>query len=409
MISIRYILCWLVFCSCTLGCHAQSLSGVWKGYITIEGLVDSFLYEVYIDDDGKNINGNSYCYSTDTSSQARFILFGSKIGDHWILQEYKQTEPDPKDNKWCHKYMRLNYEVVDGQAMLTGKWTATNCNPGQVVLKKQYLYEQIASTQNEAFKIEGVWRGALGQSDRNYDFDLEVTLKEGGVGTAKIKSRGVGGDAEMELKWYLNEDGEVEIEETTLTDQSITSWRWCIKNYLLKLKKENMDTYSLKGKWDGYINGYNKKTGPCAPGVMELFKTMDAQPEPESIRAPLVDSSLSMVERKVEIQRVIEVKSTKVRLRAWDNGTVDGDIVTIFLNGDEILFRHRVNKSRYAMPITLLEKDNFMILYADDIGSISPNTVAVSIDDGIKEHQILLSADLDTNGAVLIRKVELEE
>lgn len=47
-----------------------------------------------------------------------------------------------------------------------------------------------------------------------------------------------------------------------------------------------------------------------------------------------------------------------------------------------------------------------MVLHADDLGDISPNTVAVSIDDGQREQVIIVSSNLAESGALMIRKIE---
>jgi hypothetical protein len=46
------------------------------------------------------------------------------------------------------------------------------------------------------------------------------------------------------------------------------------------------------------------------------------------------------------------------------------------------------------------------MVQADDLGTIKPNTVAVSIHDGQTEQTLVISSDLEENGAVLIRKIE---
>lgn len=61
-----------------------------------------------------------------------------------------------------------------------------------------------------------------------------------------------------------------------------------------------------------------------------------------------------------------------------------------------------------AIPVTLQERHNFLILPAEDLGDISPNTVAVSVDDGIREQIIILSSNLRESGAVLIREVRVD-
>jgi len=60
------------------------------------------------------------------------------------------------------------------------------------------------------------------------------------------------------------------------------------------------------------------------------------------------------------------------------------------------------------MNIKLEKKTNYLILHAEDLGDITPNTVAVSVDDGVKEQRIILSSNLRESGAVMIRQFQID-
>ena len=167
------------------------------------------------------------------------------------------------------------------------------------------------------------------------------------------------------------------------------------------------DRYVLEGDWLGYIEGFTQKTGPCATGKMLLERLI---PSPELTLArqnvlPYEESS----ERTVKVERVLEVQNPNLRLKVWDNGIVDGDVVTLFLNGEQLLKDYRVVKHKYGMNVKLKEDINFLILHAEDLGDITPNTVAVSVDDGVEEQVIILSSNLRESGAVMIKQFKLEE
>jgi hypothetical protein len=100
------------------------------------------------------------------------------------------------------------------------------------------------------------------------------------------------------------------------------------------------------------------------------------------------------------------VNSPELTISVWDNGTEDGDVITLFFNGHQLAKQHRISKNKSNYRVKLSGNENFLILQADDLGSIKPNTVAVSINDGQREQIIVMSADLEENGAVLIRKIQ---
>ncbi len=401
----------LFFCAFILSLNAQddSFTGDWKGYISIEGRADTFQYEFAIEQDKTSFSGLSFCYTLDSSAFARFNLTGVIIGDSLIFQEIQQYEP--LGDKWCHKYMVLTKSRIGNKENLSGYWRATNCAGGKVFLSRNLVQERPEDVQEEApFNMEGKWIGTLQQEDRNTLFRFEVDLTKNKKGVSYIIGGEKAGSARMELIWNWGlVNNSFKIVESKVIDKSNPDWPWCIKTADLKLRKDG-DKFILEGPWQGFIQGFTPETGPCASGSLYLEKVppsalRDLAPKSPAKAEPPQEKDLP---RKIKVQKIVEVHSKNLRLRAWDSGTVDGDIITIFLNGEQILFRHRVSKRKYAFPITLQEDHNFMVMYADDIGDITPNTVAVSIDDGIKEQIIVLSSDLEESGAVLLKKIEIK-
>lgn len=380
------------------------ISGQWQGYITLEGKTDTFWYELNVEQQKNTISGLSFCFTKDTSAFARFNLTGVLEKDSFIIQEIQQYQP--LDDKWCHKYMILKKQTKGNTEILSGLWKATNCPSGTVFLsrKVERPIEEVVRVTEVPFTMAGQWTGSLQQEDRSPRFRFEMNLSENNKGESFIVSEGEGGHARMELTWSWGlVNSSLRIQETRIVDKSHPDWPWCIKTTELQMRREG-DKYLLEGSWTGHIEGFDMESGPCASGSIYLEKPVLQQtiahksPPPEPEENP----------RKIKVQKLVEVHSKQLRLRAWDSGTVDGDVITIFLNGEQVLFRHRVSKRRYAFPITLKEDHNFMVMYADDIGDIMPNTVAVSIDDGVDEQLIVLSSDLEESGAVLLKKIEIK-
>jgi hypothetical protein len=113
--------------------------------------------------------------------------------------------------------------------------------------------------------------------------------------------------------------------------------------------------------------------------------------------------------REVEVERVLEVKNKTIRIRVWDNGTVDGDVCTLFLNGEMILKNYRVTRNKHVITVKLEKPVNYIILHAINLGSITPNTIAVSVDDGTGEQVVIVSSNLGTSGAIMIREFTVGE
>lgn len=104
--------------------------------------------------------------------------------------------------------------------------------------------------------------------------------------------------------------------------------------------------------------------------------------------------------RPVDVQGTVNVTSRDVTFNVWDSGTEDGDIISLYVNGSSVFSNFTLTKSKSSRSVTLDNRGyNYVLLYAHNEGSISPNTAALSIDDGTQEKTLTLSANLSENGA----------
>lgn len=399
---------------------AQSLAGEWSGEVVQTGKPGSFRYALSLTQTGQQVFGTANSSNADGSGAAKFEVGGKLDGQQLVLQEVRQLEPE--NARWCLKHMRLQLVEKQGVVTLEGDWEAQGCKPGTMKLvrsstvgSEQPDVSQPSNSQFSIFNAQSPARfsGHLSQSDRDYGFYFEMMLDADGTGTSHIVSDGEGGNATHRLRWTFDEVAQrLDFEETDILEESVPTWRWCMKSGSLFFQKEK-NRLSLAGDWQGYIEGTDPQTGSCAPGKLYVEQPILFQnetlakpnageavrPEPAEIKA-----YETKTKREVDVERVLEVRSKTVRIRVWDNGTVDGDVLSLFLNGELIIKNYRVTRQKYEAIVKLDKPTNFIILHALNLGSISPNTVAVSVDDGFGEQVVIISSNLDKSGAVMIRE-----
>lgn len=383
--------------------YGQSLSGEWEGYITQEGKADTFIYTVQLQQSGQGISGSSFSSTQDGQQYAHFSLTGYWDGQQLILQEVEQTAPESP--KWCVKYATLKQRSLGGRLELSGRWRADGCTPGDMLLRRMKAGQPTAQAPKSQPSLTGKWSGSLSQSDRDYGFYIEFDLVGQGEGQSYIVSEDNGGSAHIRLDYeYQAANGQLHFQESAVVQKEDPRWPWCIKSGTLRYREEE-SRLVLEGPWQGYIEGHDLDSGPCANGQLYLEKALLTAAN-EQTRQSVGQAYEQDNQRSIKVQRVVDVKGPNVKIKIWDNGVVDGDIATLFLNGQRVLHRHLVTKRRIAIPVTLEQEANFLVLHADDLGDISPNTVAVSIDDGQREQVIIVSSNLAESGALMIRKVE---
>ena len=82
------------------------------------------------------------------------------------------------------------------------------------------------------------------------------------------------------------------------------------------------------------------------------------------------------VERTKIFIKEIPLAGDSIELRFYDNGEVDGDSISLFLN-DKLVFEHiRLTADAYTIKLSVndLKQSNELVMVAENLGSIPPNT-----------------------------------
>lgn len=150
----------------------------------------------------------------------------------------------------------------------------------------------------------------------------------------------------------------------------------------------------------------------------ELEQKELAQKELEQKQAPVIKKepvilpppppAAEIASRIITNIRTVEVVHDSLVFSLFDNGVIDGDTVSILLNGKVIMPRvgllaRAVNKTIYLTPD--MGDSIHVIMYAENLGSIPPNTGLLVVRDGERNYEILFSGDLKRNAEIiLVRK-----
>lgn len=111
----------------------------------------------------------------------------------------------------------------------------------------------------------------------------------------------------------------------------------------------------------------------------------------------------TLEQRKNKEQSRIEVGVKTINLKVYDNAIMDGDTVSIIYNGKMLLTHQQLSEKAIELNIELDEKQtrHEIILFAENLGSIPPNTALIVITAGNKRYELFASASLEEN-AVLV-------
>jgi len=169
----------------------------------------------------------------------------------------------------------------------------------------------------------------------------------------------------------------------------------CLGNYTMTLS--STDTLlMLNGRWK---DNSNSLFGCGSFGVWLNKKTI--APVKQTIPVKL-DKNLG---RRSDIQSLIEINEDEkgsITIELYDNGIVDHDSVSLYLDDSLLLYKQLVTNKPIVLNISLDKKTSLskLKLAAESLGSIPPCTVFMFIKTKKKKHEVNLSSNLDSNGVV---------
>ena len=142
------------------------------------------------------------------------------------------------------------------------------------------------------------------------------------------------------------------------------------------------------------------------PGAAAITSSPVAK-KTETKRAPSSAFATTFGDRTLETIQTVVFKSDSLKLTLYDNGEVDGDTVSILLNGKVILSKqglstNAINKTIYFTPD--MGDSMQLVMYAENLGTIPPNTGLLIIKDGRDRYEIRFSGDLKKNAAIVLRR-----
>ena len=236
------------------------------------------------------------------------------------------------------------------------------------------FFLSITALSAPAQDITGFWKGTLNMPSSCFSVNnIELQIKKTGnelFGNSyhyqdidyyvKKNFRGLHNDGSMQI---IIQEGDV------TTFKIPNSCIVCIKKYELVYSREG-DKETLSGTWTGKIEGTNLD---CSTGPITLSR--------------IKESAFKEIPE-------IEVDTGQLRLDFYDNGTVDGDSITVRVNKNIVLSHQKLS----AKPVTLffnIDLENTfqeIEMVAENLGSIPPNTALLIITAGEKRYRLFLSS-----------------
>jgi len=166
-------------------------------------------------------------------------------------------------------------------------------------------------------------------------------------------------------------------------------------------KKENETSSKGKTKASETASKTEPQKTVTAATTTELAK--------EDLKRTTATATLAAAEfahRETEIIQTVAFKSDSLVISLYDNGEIDGDTVSVVLNGKVIIARQGLTAKAITTTVYVGDlADSIQLgMYAENLGRIPPNSGLLIVRDGTDRYSIRFSGDLQRNSAIVLRR-----
>ncbi|MFT3682285.1 MAG: hypothetical protein QM791_18575 [Ferruginibacter sp.] len=130
------------------------------------------------------------------------------------------------------------------------------------------------------------------------------------------------------------------------------------------------------------------------------------QPPAVIIAPSLTQGAAEIDKRTTKADQSFYFESDSLVLTLYDNGEVDGDTVTVLMNGGIIFSKVGLTTKPNTKTVYITSNMDSvkLVMYAESLGEIPPNTGLLIVNDGEKRYDVRFSADLKTNAGIVLRR-----
>lgn len=201
------------------------------------------------------------------------------------------------------------------------------------------------------------------------------------------------------------EKGKVQLEKADVP-LFADEWDFVIENYLVGANDPNIiDSVSniallhYPPAEDRPVSTIIESANP----VQNTSTISEENTKPQEIK-PSVEHKFE--QRKKSLATVIPVTADTIELRFYDNAEIDGDSIALFLNNFLLFKNIRLTDQAYILKLTAssLANDNELVMVAENLGSIPPNTSLMVAIVGDKRYEARLQST--ENSSALIRFIK---
>ncbi|MEP6726116.1 MAG: hypothetical protein ABJC98_09890 [Bacteroidota bacterium] len=362
---------------------SQDLTGIWRGnFVSADNkmndlfnLEDRYKYEVQIDQRGKAFNGVTYSYKrTEFYGKASSNGTVNPKTGKVILQELKLLELKMASSSYaCWMICFLQYTKNGDEEFLEGKYSSYKetdssfCGRGNVFLRKVVT----SDFYKEPFLV-----------NREKEKKEVIAKKNPAADSGKVKAPLIAATKKAATK------------TVTATKKPPVA-----RPPGNSIAKNNAAKKIIRPAPPAVSQNKDIKAVPLAPEIVTERKEHDIKmKEPAFI--PLV-----LKNRENEVVQSISVNTNEITINIYDNGTIDHDTVSVYLDKKMVIAHQMLTTSAITFKFKMDDTNNYheLVMVADNLGDIPPNTSLMVVKAGDKQYEVRITSTEQKNAVVIFK------
>lgn len=152
-------------------------------------------------------------------------------------------------------------------------------------------------------------------------------------------------------------------------------------------------------------------TKPTVPVTRtDSTKKINAEPANKPKPRVLVPAPAVIKNRANELVRTLTVNVPEVTVKLYDNGEIDGDTISVYLDNKLVLSSKRLTAAPLLVKIPMSDADNEheLTMVAENLGTIPPNTSLMIVEAGEQRFEVRITSTEQKNAVVRFKYVKQE-
>jgi hypothetical protein len=397
----RFLL--FLFLSAGFAATAQDVTGIWRGsfhgqqskLMKMLGEEDRYKFELQIEQNAKAFEGVTYSYKT-TIFYGKATCRGTVnpktkkvLLEELKLVEVRMSQGTSACVMTCHLQYSRNgdEEFMEGTYSSWNEADSTNCGGGTIFLRKVatsdfYKEPFLVARENEALK--------------------KASAKKSTAPTKTPARKPAAASAVPPAKPSANKPATGSTARAGSPAKPAT--RPPARSTTTSPAKKPAGVAKAPADAKKSSTPEAKKQ-PAAENKITFEKPQASEVEGPVAEKKRIPIPKVLASRENELVKTIYAPAGQISINIYDNGSVDNDTISVFLNKKMVLSKRRLTEKAITLNFDVNDEqeEHELVMVAENLGEIPPNTSLMVVTAGEKKYEVRITSTEQKNAVIVFK------